>query len=113
MEEIRDDGLPPQIRVHAPHEAGVDLDESGLKLDQVGEVRHPGSGVVDGQTNIGPQPLDRLTQWSVRLDRVVLGDLQDERSGAEAKGRADRRHISQTASTLTCSAVNVNRRRAG
>ena len=79
MDQAGDDGLPADILMDAPDQAGIDLEEVGPQLHEVVEIGDPGAGVVDGQSNVGAQAQDRRPQRGVLGDGFVLGDLQDDR----------------------------------
>ena len=66
------------------------------------EVRDAGAGVIDGELDVGPEPDHRGAEGPVRVDRVVLGDLDDGMparrpehpcQGAATLGQERRRHV--------------------
>src|ERR1019366_9654180 len=91
VDETRDDSLAGHIRIDAPDETDVDLDEVGPEFHEVVEIRDPSSGVVDGEANVGAQTEDCLAQWGVLDDGVMFGDLQDDRSAARGEHPAQDR----------------------
>ena len=81
VDKPNDDGAPARIRVDPVHETGVDLHEVGPELDKVIEVCDPGAGVIGRESNPGAESEHRGAQRRIRLDRLVLGDLEDNRAG--------------------------------
>ena len=46
------EGLPPEVEVHAPNQADVELHEVRAQLDDMTEVRDPRPRVVHGEADI-------------------------------------------------------------
>jgi hypothetical protein len=90
MEEGDDERLPGEIGIHAAHEADVDLHELWPELDEVIEVRDAGTGIVDREAETRAERHEGRPERRVVLDRVVLGDLEDDRPRS---GRQDRAQL--------------------
>ena len=68
--------------VDAGRDADVQLDEIGRQLEDVPEACEPGTGIIDGDPDAQlTQPLKRNTELVVVLDRLVLGEFDDDAPG--------------------------------
>jgi hypothetical protein len=88
VQQGHDEGLPGEVGVHAAHQGDVDLDDLRPELNEVVEVGHARSGVVDGQTEARTKCHEGRSQRAVIVHVIVLGDLEDDWPGPGSEDRA-------------------------
>src|SRR5699024_4663050 len=79
VDEGADQAVQDPVGGQAVDDAAVELDDVRLGDDDVAQRGEPGADVVDGQAHAAlAQRLDGLAQGGVVLDRVVLGQLEQD-----------------------------------
>jgi len=81
VDEPGDDRLAREIHIDAPHDAGIDLHDLRLEVDQMPEVGDTRAGIVGRDPDVGAQRSQRDMERLVIDDLLVLGHLQDDRPG--------------------------------
>ena len=85
MDEASHDGLPADILVDAPHEVRVDLDDVRPEPNEMSEIGDARPSVIDCESDVESEREDGVAKRAVCGDRLVLGDLKDERPLANAQ----------------------------
>ena len=95
VDEASHDSLPAHVLVDAPHEVRVDLDDVRPEPNEMSEIRDARPSVIDCESDVESEREDGVAKRAVCRDRLVLGDLKDERPLANAQRTPQRVRVGE------------------